>query len=258
MARIRTIKPEFFRHEELYQAEIESGLPLRVAFAGLWTACDREGRFKWAPKSLKLDCLPYDDVDFSRVLDALATRGFIVKYASENNLYGYVPGFARHQVINNREAPSKLPKPLESNILLTRDPRVIDACPTPLVHAQAEGKGREGKGKEDSEATPLRTSRADSPLDLKKELFDRGTAFLKSNGSSDRAARSVLAMWRKSHGDVAVINALAAAEGVAASDPVAYITNILKDQPRGKTDSTLASVSSLMQLASDGPDDELF
>ena len=42
MARIRTIKPEFFRHADLYEAERETGLPLRLAFAGLWTAADRE------------------------------------------------------------------------------------------------------------------------------------------------------------------------------------------------------------------------
>ena len=34
--RIRTIKPEFFTHEILYEAEIRFKLPLRVAFAGLW------------------------------------------------------------------------------------------------------------------------------------------------------------------------------------------------------------------------------
>ena len=45
MARIRTIKPEFFRHEGLYELEQETGFAIRVAFAGLWTACDREGRF---------------------------------------------------------------------------------------------------------------------------------------------------------------------------------------------------------------------
>ena len=58
MARIRTIKPEFFRHEALFEAEQATGLPLRVAYAGLFTAADREGRFKWSPRSLKLDCLP--------------------------------------------------------------------------------------------------------------------------------------------------------------------------------------------------------
>ena len=33
MARIRTIKPDFFRHYDLYQAEKETGLPVRLAFA---------------------------------------------------------------------------------------------------------------------------------------------------------------------------------------------------------------------------------
>lgn len=153
MARIRTIKPEFFRHRRLYLAEQETGLPLRVAFAGLWTVADREGRFRWEPDELKLDCLPYDDIDFSRVLDALTTRGFLVRYASQGREYGVIPGFARHQIINNRETASFLPSPPEGaeNIEgLTRAPRVDDACPTPLVQGQGEGKGREGKGREES------------------------------------------------------------------------------------------------------------
>jgi hypothetical protein len=146
MARIRTVKPEFFRHEKLFDAEKESGLPLRLAFAGLWTAADREGRFRWTPRALKLDCLPFDDVDFSRVLDALATRGFIVRYEAGGTEYGAIPGWKRHQVINNREAASSIPGP--NNIsTLTREARVDDASSTPLVQVQGEGKGREGKGK---------------------------------------------------------------------------------------------------------------
>lgn len=150
MARIRTIKPSFFRHSDLFDAERESGLPLRVAYAGLWTAADREGRFKWDERELKLDCLPFDDVDFSRVLDALATRGFIKKYASSGKEYGFIPSWSEHQVINNREADSKLPQPNENNEVLTRAPRVTDASPTPLKCAQGEGKGKEGKGKEET------------------------------------------------------------------------------------------------------------
>src|SRR6056297_2649663 len=106
MPRIRTIKPEFFSHEELYDLEVETGLPIRLAFAGLWTVCDREGRFKWRPRTIKSQTLPHDDLDFSRVLDALATRGFVVKYEHENQPFGWVPGFNKHQVINNREAAS--------------------------------------------------------------------------------------------------------------------------------------------------------
>ena len=91
MARIRTIKPDFFRHEGLFEAERETGLPLRVAFAGLFPVADREGRFRWRPRQLKLDVLPFDDVDFARVLDALRTRGFIVHYTSGAEQYGVIP-----------------------------------------------------------------------------------------------------------------------------------------------------------------------
>jgi hypothetical protein len=46
MGRIRTVKPELFQHGDLFDAEVESGFPLRLAFIGLFTCCDREGRFK--------------------------------------------------------------------------------------------------------------------------------------------------------------------------------------------------------------------
>src|SRR5712672_342642 len=97
MARIRTVKPTLFRHVEMFDAERETGLPLRLAFIGLFTAADREGRFKWSPRDLKLDCLPYDDVDFSRVLDALYDWGFIQKYEAEGRFYGCLPSWKDHQ-----------------------------------------------------------------------------------------------------------------------------------------------------------------
>lgn len=143
MGRIRTIKPEFFTDADLYDAEKDSGLPLRVAYAGLWTCADREGRFKWRPRELKLAVLPHDQVDFSRVLDALATRGFLVKYASMGDHFGLIPNFGKHQVINHRESESVIPPPQENQIVdacPTRDPRVHDAYPT-----RPGGKGKEGK-----------------------------------------------------------------------------------------------------------------
>jgi|GEM_PF-1197512 len=148
MARIRTIKPSFFRHHKLFTAEQETGLPLRLAFAGLWTVADRDGRFEWRPEEIKLDCLPYDDVDFSRVLDALATRGFVVKYRSGTREYGHIPSWSDHQVINNREAGSDLPSPCdceEIDASATRGPRVTETH----VHAQGEGE-REGEGEHSS------------------------------------------------------------------------------------------------------------
>lgn len=153
MARIRTIKPDFFRHEGLYEAEIKYGLPLRIAFAGLWTACDRQGRFRWKPRALKLDVLPYDDLDFSRVLDALTTCGFVVRYENNGEDFGCIPSWSLHQIINNRESESILPSPEESTTY-TRESRVDDASSTPLILAQVEGKGREEerKGKKNKES----------------------------------------------------------------------------------------------------------
>lgn len=111
MARIRTVKPEFFRHEGLYEAERSSGLPLRLAFAGLWCCADREGRFSWKPRTLKLDVLPHDDVDFSAILNALGSHGFVVRYETPEGSFGYIPSWRSHQVINLREAQSRLPEP---------------------------------------------------------------------------------------------------------------------------------------------------
>lgn len=138
--RIRTIKPEFFTHEGIFEAESQSGLPLRLAFIGIWSAADREGRFKWEPRRLGVQILPYDQCDFSRVLDALATRGFIVKYACDAGQFGYIPSFLKHQVINNRERASDLPNPLDCikiDASTTREARDDDA-------GKAEGKGKEG------------------------------------------------------------------------------------------------------------------
>lgn len=152
-SRIRTVKPELFRHEGLFEAEQESGLPLRLAFIGLFTVCDREGIFRWQPRQLKLDVMPYDLHDFSRVLDALVTRGFVVRYACGSDEYGAIPTFTRHQVINNREKSSEFPSieqadkvySNETNDLPTQEERVNDASSTRHGNVQVERKGREGE-----------------------------------------------------------------------------------------------------------------
>lgn len=137
MARIRTVKPEFFRHYGLYQIEVKAKMPIRLAFEGLWTAADREGRFKWNPEALKLDCLPYDKVDFSKTLDILRDNGFIIQYQVNGSVYGYIPTWHLHQCPNAHEAKSKLPEPDESN------------CICMHMHAP-DGREKEGKGKEGS------------------------------------------------------------------------------------------------------------
>ena len=153
--RIRCVKPEFFTHEALWELERETGLPVRVAYVGLWCCADREGRFKWEPRRLGVQILPYDEVDFSRVLHALTTRAFVVKYRVNDACFGCIPSFPKHQIINNRESESVLPsieigeiEPVD-NEQLARVPHACLTRQSRVPHAsKAEGKGREGKGKE--------------------------------------------------------------------------------------------------------------
>jgi len=151
-ARIRTIKPEAHLDEGLWDLEQELGAPVFRAFTGLWNYADKEGRFEWRPRPLKSLILPYWDGDFSRVLDALVTRGFLVRYTVAGREYGLVRTFAQHQVINNRETESKLPPPPPTSGKHAVSQRVPDACltrddarPTRQRSAQGEGKGREGE-----------------------------------------------------------------------------------------------------------------
>ena len=157
MPRIRTVKPELAAHEGMYDLEVDTGLPMRFAWVMLFTACDREGRFPWRPRTLKAGILPHDDVDFSRVLDAWLTRGFVVKYRVGDAWFGSIPTWRKHQVINNRESASDIPDSTQADELIqqafqpdanasgTRDARDDDASGTRDQSRKAERKGREGK-----------------------------------------------------------------------------------------------------------------
>jgi hypothetical protein len=114
MARMRDriLHPEFFTDAKLYDAEKESGLPLRLAYEGLWCAADREGRFEWKPRELKLAILPYDNVDFGEVMQILVNYGFVAHYSSEGVECGWVRRFGKWQNVHPREAKSRLPEPV--------------------------------------------------------------------------------------------------------------------------------------------------
>ena len=111
MGRKRFISPEFFTHSDLYEAERSTGLPLRLAYAGLWTAADRRGLFWWKPRELKLAILPYDDVDFEAILWALEENGFLECYVVDEKRLGRVPAMERWQSFHRNEQPSDAPEP---------------------------------------------------------------------------------------------------------------------------------------------------
>jgi len=155
-ARIRSIKPESLLDEKLWDGEQETGLPLFRAFCGLWCHADRSGRFAWRARPLKAGILPYWEGDFSRVLEALAERGFLVRYTVAGREYGLVRTFAKHQVVNQREAQSTLPGPAEAETGTEAQSICTHVQDSHADHIQSicthVGKGRErgteGNGKE--------------------------------------------------------------------------------------------------------------
>jgi hypothetical protein len=104
MARIRNVKPDFFRHEGLQDLEkANPGKYPMFVFEGLWTKCDRQGVFEWKPRSLKLDILPFLDFCMEESLKILETAGYVQKYAVDGKEYGIIQTFRKHQIISRAE-----------------------------------------------------------------------------------------------------------------------------------------------------------
>lgn len=67
-----------------------------------------------------------------------------------------------------------------------------------------------------------------TPIDLAKALFDSAVPYLVAHGSKSANARSMVASWRKEHGDGPVIDAVAAAQREAVSEPIPFIIKVLE------------------------------
>jgi hypothetical protein len=132
MARIRTIKPEFFTSEDI----VSLSPMARLLYIALWCEADREGRMVWKPRTFKLRYLPADDCSVDDLCAELIDRGLVKLYGEG---LAYIPAFGEHQHINPRETDSSLPVPDASPRVRTRAPRASDA------QGGREGKGKEGK-----------------------------------------------------------------------------------------------------------------
>ena len=149
MARIRTIKPDFWTDEKV----VELSAFARLLFIGLWNFADDEGRMECSPKRIKMQILPADSAEVPRLLDELRRFDLIDIYTVDGVEYLQVQGFAKHQKIDKRST-SKYPKRPAGSAVPADSPRIP---PT-------EGKGREGNGREETTpAVPIETTAASQP-----------------------------------------------------------------------------------------------
>lgn len=240
MARIRTIKPEFWTSEQV----MECSLGARLLFIGLWNFCDDEGRHPLAPKQIKALIFPADDMpisDIERMLVELSTNGLIKTYSVEDREYFYIPGW-RHQKIDRPQA-AKYPEPIVDHSTNVRDGR--------------EGKGREvdtGANAPDAVAShsppgrilnsPLEPEPADASPDPdpRAKLFQSGRETLERiTGKTPDSCRSLIGRWLREVDDEA-IHVVAAIEDAArnrVADPVAWITGTLRSAVKSRGPPTV-------------------
>jgi len=99
MARIRTIKPEFWLDEDLASCSE----PARLLAIGLLNLADDEGFFNANPKLLQSQIFPLTEpsVNIHTLITELSNIGYIItQKGTDNKTYGLIRTFLKHQNIN--------------------------------------------------------------------------------------------------------------------------------------------------------------
>lgn len=162
MARIRTIKPEFWTSEQVMECS-----PLaRLLFIGIWNFCDDAGNHPASAITIKALVFPGDAVasdDIRRMLEELSASGLLSFYSASGKQYLHVNGWA-HQKIDrptvkfppfDPEQPGEQPPPPPSNDGMRGAGHVVDDA-SPSDHGALDEDsanarlgltpGREGEG----------------------------------------------------------------------------------------------------------------
>lgn len=130
MARIRTIKPDFWTDESL----VECSIPARLLFVGTWNFADDAGNLPRSAKKLKMQVFPADTLDCEPLVMELISHGMLVEYSSNGEMFLHIKGFSKHQKID-KPTKSSIPRPD-----FATTPRGFDEDST------TERKGKERRG----------------------------------------------------------------------------------------------------------------
>lgn len=117
MARIRYLKPDFFKDEDIKDLPYD----IRLFFQGLWCQADKSGRLEDRPERLKVEIMPYENkFDVEKALQILekpkraSHRPFIVRYKINEDSYIQILSWGKHQKPHHTETESIIPPPPES------------------------------------------------------------------------------------------------------------------------------------------------
>ena len=153
MARIRTIKPEFWTSEQIAECS-----PIaRLLFVGIWNFCDDHGLHPASVKRLKMEVFPSDplaDNAIQEMVDELESAGLLHSYDAAGKGYWQVTGWAKHQKIEKPTYRHPLPSTAVTSEISTPPRRVVaDKSESPRPRNGMESKGSKAlSGKPDAVA----------------------------------------------------------------------------------------------------------
>lgn len=139
MARIRSIKPEFWTSEQV----LECSPNARLLFIGMWNFADDCGRLPCSPKSLKAQIFPSDDITLENIrgmINELSANGLLLIYSVEDKDYLQVTGWSHQRI--DKPQPAKYPAPF------------FDGSPTVPRTLPPDRIGEDKKGKNTRTASP--------------------------------------------------------------------------------------------------------
>lgn len=142
MARIRTIKPEFWTDPDI----VAMPMAARLFFIGCWNHADDYGVLRDDPERLRLQIMPADDIDVEAIVNELVDRRHLVRMvAQDGTKVLVVRTFGVHQKIDRRAA-GRWGEPADFQPIPTTP---AESPPIPTnPHQGREGKGRERNGGE--------------------------------------------------------------------------------------------------------------
>lgn len=98
MARIRSVKPEFFTSEQV----VECSPTARLLFIGMWCFCDDRGVHPASLARLKMEVFPNDAFTSDQIqalINELLQRGLITTYQVGSEAFWAIPTWRKHQKI---------------------------------------------------------------------------------------------------------------------------------------------------------------
>jgi len=193
MARIRTIKPEFWTDEKI----VELSPLARLLFIGSWNYADDHGCLSPSAKQLKLRVIPTAVEDADKLVDELFEMGLFERMQDPSGReFWHIANWSKHQRVN-RASDSEYGPETEWRKLSTRGFREDSVSALGSFSEDSVLKGKEGKGREGNgmDIAPQAAQRKPNPIwdtlcDLygdpsepQRKLYGRVTAYLARQGA---------------------------------------------------------------------------